>query len=163
MFPTLPKSLQDLIISGEYLLTESGQKFLFSHGTYRNTRQKTNETSVIYCSDVGLSKLAGSNWWFSDGTFDTSVNFQENGFEQFYIIHGCYKNIVLACVFALLTNKTKEIYRNLISELKDRAAHLKLKLEPQYVVLDFEAAAIDAYLFCNNQQSRCSSAHNGFI
>ena len=45
-FPTLPKSVQDLI--SKYLLTESGQRFLLSHRTYRNTLQKTIESSVIY-------------------------------------------------------------------------------------------------------------------
>jgi hypothetical protein len=40
MFPTLPKTVQDIIITGEYLLTESGQRFLLSHTTHRNTRQK---------------------------------------------------------------------------------------------------------------------------
>ena len=157
IFPTLPKKVQDLILEGDYLMTEAGQRFLLSHATHRNTRQKNDETSVIYCSDIGLSILASSKWWFSDGTFDTAVDFQEDGFEQFYIIHGCYKNIVLPCVFALLTNKTKEIYRNLISELKDGAARIKLKLEPHYVMLDFEAAAIDAYLhhFINIEIKLC--------
>ncbi len=43
-----------------------------------------------------------------------------------------------------LTHKTKETYRNMIADLKDGAAKLKLKLNPVFVMIDFESAVIDA-------------------
>jgi hypothetical protein len=53
---------------------------------------------------------------------------------------------MIPCVFALLTtHKTKETYWNLITDLKDGAAKLKLKLSPVFVMIDFESAVIDAY------------------
>jgi hypothetical protein len=53
---------------------------------------------------------------------------------------------MIPCVFALLTHKTKETYRNLITDLKDGAAKLKLKLSPVLVMIDFESAVIDSYI-----------------
>ena len=52
---------------------------------------------------------------------------------------------MIPCVYALLTHKTKETYRNMIADLKDGAAKLKLKLNPVFVMIDFESAVIDAY------------------
>jgi hypothetical protein len=76
--------------------------------------------------------MASSERWHSDGTFDTAVNFRDDRFQQFYIIQSWYKSQMIPCVYALLTHKTKETYRNMIADLKDGAAKLKLKLNPVF-------------------------------
>jgi hypothetical protein len=53
MFPTLPKTVQDLLITCEYLLKESGQRFLLSHTTHKKKRPKNYETTIFCCSDFG--------------------------------------------------------------------------------------------------------------
>ena len=114
----------------------------------RNTKRvEEMEHTVTYVSDVGLQVLAASKRWHSDGTFDAAVVLHEESFLQFYMIHALYKNEMIPCVFALLTYKTKEIYRRLIGELKDGASRLKLRLCPEIAMLDFEASVIDVYSF----------------
>ena len=51
------------------------------------------------------------------------------------------------CAFALSTNKTIPTYRCLLSELKDGATKIKLSLKPKIVMLDFEQAVINAFLY----------------
>jgi hypothetical protein len=58
-----------------------------------------------------------------------------------------YTGHLLPCAFALLTNKTIPTYRCLISELKDGAAKIKLILNPKIVMIDFEQAVINAFLY----------------
>jgi hypothetical protein len=101
----------------------------------RNTKRvEEMEHTVTYVSDVGLQVLAASKRWHSDGTFDAAVVLHEESFLQFYMIHALYKNEMIPCVFALLTYKTKEIYRRLIGELKDGASRLKLRLCPETAI-----------------------------
>ncbi len=73
------------------------------------------EHSLIFCSDIGLTI------------------FDDARFQRFYIIQSWYKSQMIPCVYALLTHKTKETYRNMIADLKDGAAKLKLKSNPVFV------------------------------
>ena len=68
--------------------------------------------------------LAESKRCHSDGTFDTAVQFAEDKFQQFYLIHGLNKGHMIPCAFALLTHKTIATYRCLLGELKDNARKL---------------------------------------
>ena len=54
---------------------------------------------------------------------------------------------MIPCAFALLTNKTIFNIRCLLSELKDGATKIKLSLKPKIVMLDFEQAVINAFLY----------------
>jgi hypothetical protein len=141
-FPTLPKLVSELNIDGDYKLTEVGKR------TQAKVKNGSNDEHVLmFCSDVGLKVLAESKRWHADSTFDTAVQFEKDKFQQFYLIHGMYKGHLLPCAFALLTNKTIPTNRCLISELKDGAAKIKLILNPKIVMIDFEQAVINAFLY----------------
>jgi hypothetical protein len=142
---TLPKLVSELKINDEYMLTEVGNRFLLSQTKIKNG--SNDEHVLIFCSDVGLKILAESKRWHADGTFDTAVHFEKDKFKQFYLIHGMYKGHMLPCAFALLTNKTITTYRCLISELKDGAAKIKLTLNPKILMIDFEQAVINEFLY----------------
>ena len=61
------------------------------------------------------------------------------------------------CAFVLLTGKKEQLYKQVISELKDAALNLKLVLQPKVIMTDFELAAINAfsYHFPNCQLRGC--------
>ena len=54
---------------------------------------------------------------------------------------------MIPCAYALLTHKTIATYRCLLGEFKDNARKIKLSLKPRKVMLDFEMACINAYVF----------------
>ena len=54
---------------------------------------------------------------------------------------------MIPCVYALLSGKSEVVYKHLLSELKEAALKIKLKLEPKEVLTDFERAAMNAYTY----------------
>ena len=79
-----------------------------------------------------------------DGTFKTVPTL----FRQLYTIHamvGTGENAkILPLVYALMTSKTEECYTRLFESLNDFAAENELDLNPQFILTDFEQAAINA-------------------
>jgi hypothetical protein len=63
----------------------------------------------LFCSDIGLTVLAGSKRWHADGTFTCPPP----GFEQLYLLHGLYKSIMIPAGFILLTGKREALYKNM--------------------------------------------------
>ena len=126
-FPPLPNLVSELSIDGDFKLTECGNRFLLTQTKINNNGK--DEHVLIFCSDIGLKVLAESKRWHSDGTFDTAVQFKEDKFQQFYLIHGLYKGHMIPCAFSLLTNKSTATYRCMLSELKDGASRIKLVLK----------------------------------
>ena len=103
-FSPLPKTIDELKIFGQFLVTETGLRFFLSHTKEKNKvlrnkkRVEEMEHTLTFVSDVGLQVLAASKRWHSDGTFDTAVEMHEENFYQFYMIHGLYKNEMIPCV-----------------------------------------------------------------
>ena len=90
-------------------------------------------------------RLQASPYFIMDGTFDTSPNI----FRQLYTIHGsvgvqqeCAK--ILPLVYALMSEKSCEYYIRLFEEVSDFAASEECELAPQFIIADFEQAAITA-------------------
>ena len=98
---------------------------------------------IIFCSAIGLKILSECNRWHGDGTFSVVPD----GFYQLYVIHGLYKSNMLPCVFALLTGKSEDIYKKLVSELKDGALKNSFELKPTQLTIDFEQAVIGAFKY----------------
>ncbi len=79
-----------------------------------------------------------------DGTFKTVLTV----FYQLYTIHspiGTENNSkILPLVYALMTNKSEELYRRLFQDLIDFAEENNIELNPSTIITDFEQAAINA-------------------
>jgi hypothetical protein len=73
---------------------------------------------------------------YADGTFSSSPGI----FYQLYTIHSVQYSNVLPSVYALLPNKTEEIYIRLFKKIVE----LKPELNPLSIMLDYEQAAINA-------------------
>ena len=72
--PKLPKSLREVCISGDYLLTVKRERFEFF--------SKSNKI-IVFCSLTGFEILSKSPQWHGDGTFNAAAKH----YYQLYIIH----------------------------------------------------------------------------
>ena len=109
--PPIPDSIENIVIPDDYKLCEDGKRRFLLH---------QSKEMFIFCSDDGLKILSKSKRWQSDGTFSTTPD----GFKQFYLIHGLYKDQMIPCVFALLSGKSEALYNKLILELKEAALNI---------------------------------------
>lgn len=130
LLPT-PKTLDELKITGEYLLTQKGEDFLLvDHGV-------GNERILIFSTKRNLHFLLECDHWFADGTFKTAPTL----FQQVYTIHGLKYGEVLPAVYTLLPDKKKTTYLRMLTHLKD----LEPRLNPKSVLTDFESAAFTSF------------------
>lgn len=130
-FPLNPISVNELEIPEDFTKTEKGDLFLiFDSG-------KVQERMLIFTTKENLKKLATSEHWFIDGTFDVVPSI----FSQMFSIHCIINTKVIPLVYALLPNKSKKTYITLLNQLLELEANLK----PVSVMSDFEKASICAF------------------
>jgi hypothetical protein len=80
---------------------------------------------------VAFLRLCGV--WMADGTFKTSPEL----FEQIYTVHGSHEGFTIPCLYGLLPNKTKAMYRKFWRAVYDLTGQ-----SPETVLLtDFEQAS----------------------
>ena len=84
-----------------------------------------------------MEVLENADVWLGDGTFDVCPSV----FYQLYTIHTKVGNSFPPCVYFLLPNKTQEIYSRALEQLRV----LIPNASPDTVLVDFEAAAINAF------------------
>lgn len=120
------------------LRTINGHIFLAKDATF------DNERILLFTTKSNVEHLKKSSYWIMDGTFKTVPTL----FRQLYTIHalvGTGENAkILPLVYALMTSKTEECYTRLFENLNDFAAENELDLNPQFILTDFEQAAINA-------------------
>ena len=77
---------------------------MFSHKfIVENKQPRVFDSCIIFGSDIGLTVLAKSRRWYSDGTFKTAPP----QFQQVYIIQAKYKGKIIPYIFGLLTGKDR--------------------------------------------------------
>ena len=133
--PKLPQGIEELKeLPDAYKLTKSNKQFLAS---------PVNLFSqfIILASVIGLNILSKSEKWWCDGTFKSSPNL----YYQHYIIHGRYNGWPLPGMFTFLSGKTKDIYCQMFTTLKDAAFVCNLVLNPKVIAVDFEQGAIATF------------------
>lgn len=90
-----PKTLDEIIIIKEDILTSSGEPFLLADH-YNSSKQ--NRT-IIFGSSKLLKFLFNCKSWYMDGTFDVAPRF----FTQMYTIHGELINLQTVSVLIYKT------------------------------------------------------------
>ena len=98
---------------------------------------------VIYASDLQLEILCQSKTIGADGTFKICPSI----FQQLYIIVGLYKGQAIPCAYILLSSKLEVVYKRMLKELKDACLVRGLEFRPDFVILDFEQSAINAFKY----------------
>jgi MULE transposase domain/FLYWCH zinc finger domain len=137
-FPAEPSSLESLVIPSQLQKTLNGMDFLVRDSTIGDERV------LMFTTSVNVSYLAQSPIWIADGTFKTVPTV----FRQLYTIHGRVggddNSRIMPLVYALMSSKSEECYRMLFQDLIDFSDECNIDLQPQFVLTDFEIAAIKA-------------------
>ncbi|KAG7165673.1 putative MULE transposase domain-containing protein 4 [Homarus americanus] len=138
--PPIPRLLKDL---GE-LPTEFSQtvgpnpeEFLL----YDNGQNANNRLLVFGTSD-GLRLLACADTLYMDGNFAMAPNI----FKQIYVIRVPFGDTAVTSVYALLPNKTRATYEELLQAIVDKCADLNYSIPVKTVVTDFEDGVLRAVL-----------------
>jgi hypothetical protein len=89
-----------------------------------------------------------------DGTFKNVPTL----FQQLYTIHAVVRTgenaKILLLVYALMTSKTEECYTRFFENLNDFIAENEFNLNPQFILTDFEQAAINT-IKCEYPDTNC--------
>lgn len=137
--PKLPKTLNEFIIPDEFTKFE-GEQFLIGHFI------DDNDTILVFSTKTNLRLLDKSKFWIMDGTFQCCPDL----FYQLYSIHGQVgqnddTKQVLPLVVGLLSSKSERAYGIFIQiVLRFTYNQLNINLNPDFIITDFELAAIRA-------------------
>ena len=127
-----PAHASEIQILEKYKLTSKGERFLqFDSGAGDINRM------IMFATAKMISILKTSQSWYADGTFKVAPQ----QFYQLYTIHAEKDGYIFPCVYVLVTEKTELTYSRMLGKLLD----LEPALNPLYVMLDFEKAAINAF------------------
>lgn len=127
--PPIPASITDVNIQDQWKKTWSGKNFL--------TLQDNNVGVVVFATNRMIKTLRESSCLYIDGTFKTSPH----PYKQMVTIHGLSHGYVIPLTFCLLTGKTVQQYRTVLSHIKAlvmrKTGHA---LAPDRIIIDFEAS-----------------------
>jgi hypothetical protein len=136
--PVEPDSLDDLIIPEDLTKTLDGTDFLIKDSVIDQDRV------LLFTTITNVRHLEQSSFWIMDGTFKTVPTI----FRQLYTIHGRVggneNSRIIPLVYALMSRKSERCYRRLFQDLIDFSGEHNIHLQPQFILTDFEQAAINA-------------------
>ena len=136
--PVEPESLNELTVPEDLTKTLSGSDFLVKDIDLDQDR------ILLFTTIANVQYLEQSPFWIMDGTFKTVPNI----FRQLYSIHGRVgtdeNSQIVPLVYALMSRKSEECYRGLFQGLVDFGDENGVLLRPQFILTDFERAAINA-------------------
>ena len=112
-----------------------------------------NDRIVIFATENNLSHLKNSRIMIADGTFKVCPK----EFLQLYVIHGEVCSKIYALVYILLKTKKEGDYLRALNIINEKC---QFQL-PNYVVIDFEFAAFNAFKKLSNSQNFFCLFHFG--
>jgi len=126
-----PQTLEDINIPESLQSSLNGDQFL-------------KERILLFTIKANIRNLSQALFWVMDGTYKTVPNV----FYQLYTIHapvGAEDNFrILPLVYALMTSKAEEVYKQLFKDLNDFADENDVELMPSTIITDFEKGSINA-------------------
>ena len=130
--------MEDLIIPEDLTRTLDGSDFLIRDSNIGQDR------ILLFTTIANIRYLEQSAFWIMDGTFKTVPTI----FRQLYTIHGSIggndNSRIMPLVYALMSSKSEECYKRLFQDLIDFGEEEDIHLQPQFILTDFEQAAINA-------------------
>lgn len=136
LLPSIPRSIQDVVIPGKWKRTRKGKTFL---------RVLDNNIGIaVFSSSKMLSSLQKAKRLFIDGTFRTAPK----PYKQFITVHGEIGGFVVPVAFVLSTGKLAFQYRKIFQVLKREVTILTNNdLKPDHIITDFESGLMTAIAF----------------
>lgn len=92
---------------------------------------------LIFCTERNLNALSNAEEWSAYGTFSVVPPH----FCQLFTLHATYHSKVIPLVYAILPNKRKSTYVNLLRELKNS----RDDFSPASLIIDFEIGFVNAF------------------
>ncbi|KAF0761068.1 Uncharacterized protein FWK35_00007573 [Aphis craccivora] len=133
---TEPNSIDDLNIP------DNLKKILFDQILL--IKESVIDKILVFSTVDNVKKLSQSMFWIVDGTFKTVPTI----FTQLYTIHAqvgfCENSRVLPLVYVLMTSKREQCYNQMYQDIIDFSEDNNINLAPEYIISDFEIAAINA-------------------
>ncbi len=136
--PPQPKTLNEINVSVSLYYTLSETLFLVKDTVVNQER------ILLFTTTANIQHLLQALFWMIDGTFKTVPTV----FYQLYTIYAPISvkdnSKILPLVYALMTNKSEELYKQLFQNLIDFAEENDIELNPSTIIIDFEQAVINA-------------------
>ncbi|CAF1122404.1 unnamed protein product [Brachionus calyciflorus] len=133
--PSIPKSLENIDLTLQrYRETTYHKRFLLFD-------TNDSERIISFASDMQLHILSNSKRWHVDGTFKSCPEI----FYQVFTIHCWYEEHMYKTVTFLLIGKSTSLYLKALEKLKDSCTKIGIKLDPNFIMSDFEHAILNAF------------------
>ena len=123
--PSSPEEFVDLLLHSSYSMN------------YRLTIRECNETAVVFATDLMISKLIDDQTIHFDATFKVVPRL----FYQLFTIFISYKGHAIPAIHILMTAKSEQLYRAVLSALHEFIPNFK----PTFALCDFEKASRNAF------------------
>ena len=123
--PSSPEEFVDLLLHSSYSMN------------YRLTIRDCNETTVVFATDLMISKLIDDQTIHFDATFKVVPRL----FYQLFTIFIRYKGHAIPAIHVLMTAKSEQLYRAVLSALHGFIPNFR----PTLSLCDFEKASRNAF------------------
>lgn len=124
-----PTSLNEMNIPNHLKYLE-GELFILAESSFNDKK------IIIMGTSSSLKLLSEYKCWIVDGTFKVVPTIMR----QLFSIHGQIDNQIVPLVFGLMSHKSTETYSQFFYELCKVACELKIDLNPDRIISDFEQA-----------------------
>jgi hypothetical protein len=122
--PPVPATYADVRLPEEYTTTTNNQQFLQC-----DNGQNAENIILVFYSPNSLERLANAQtvFIFMDGTFSVALH----SFKQLYTIRVPFKDVTGTAVYAFLSNKCQDTYRELFQSIVDNCHASNLQFNVQ--------------------------------
>ena len=128
-FPANPKTLQELVLAGEWRETIDGEQWLIYESP-----QEDKERMLVFSTEEGLKRLSEAETFLMDGMFSVPPLFK-----QLYTIHVPSEGSTMPVVYALLPRKNEPTYCKLFQVINMACEELQIPTpDPDNIIIDFE-------------------------
>ncbi|KRZ17403.1 hypothetical protein T11_1024 [Trichinella zimbabwensis] len=144
-YPKLPEHPRDLEIPDLFKTTKAGEDFLLWQSASRHI--------LVFATGSNIRLLAAMRTWGMDGTFKVVPQW----YQQLFTIHAFVACKLVPAVYCLCTDKDIGTYGFIFQALINKAAVLRVNLNPQTIICDFETALIPVIqgYFLNTRVQGC--------
>ncbi|KAF0987196.1 hypothetical protein HZS_1578 [Henneguya salminicola] len=126
---SLPSDAAHLIIPKQYEISFRNENFILYDGV-----ENDGERFILFATPRQLNILSRS----SNIYFDLPYKSVTEIFNQFFVIHKEYNNVLIPCVFALMERKTEIMHRRVWEKVREN-----VEITCQTAMCDFEKASIN--------------------
>jgi hypothetical protein len=126
---SIPKCLEDVIVTEKYQKTDKGEQFLLFDS-------KDKDRILMFATRRNLDFPIKSQEWFMDGTFKIVPKL----FYQLFTIHGNINGAYYPLIYSLLPDKRESTYVKIFEHIRK----IMEKIEVNLIMTDFEKAVINA-------------------